>query len=339
VEKDIRHLGAIIPLADRVRESAAESIAAKLVVAWAETMSTVRRLGETMDEYRTSLAAHYPMSTIATYGHKLIFIEAYIGRDQVLEEINISGLEAMLVDYRETHNDNTSSQFCSNVRNFFEWCVRRRYLDYSPAAALRGPRRPDPNVRGLSIEQALALLAHLQQEVEPTLDWRDIRNHGMIRYKLATGSRRTETALQTWNNIDLQARQIKILGKGKKVRVIPIYLPLVKRLEQLKEVCGTPNGPVFPAELAKQDTCYPMHPYSINMIFSRWVQDELGFDISPHDLRHAFAQALNEVGVGIEEVSELLGHANILVTQRYYGRPSQERLRKAVDQLPFDDAL
>lgn len=217
--------------------------------------------------------------------------------------------------------------------------MRRRYLEYSPAATLRGPRRPDPDPRGLSVAQALDLLAHLRRELDAAASWRDVRNDGLVRYMLGTGARRAEAAAQTWEDVDLAGRQIRIFGKGSKVRRIPIVTALVRPLKQLWEACGTPGGALFPAEIRGDNAYRSMHPYSINMLFARWVQARLGFDISPHDLRHTFAQALNEAGVGIEEVSELLGHANITITQRYYGKPSQERLRKAIERLPFGDAL
>lgn len=282
-------------------------------------------LGQAIARYERVIGSTLAQSSVKTYRSRLAFLSNAIGTQTPLSEIGLADLENITANYRKKRAANTTALFVTAIKQFFVWCVDVELLARSPAARLRSPRRQHRVPRALSEAKLRDLISHMDAGINSE-DWREVRNHTLVLFLIQTGLRRAEVAMLKWSDVDLSGRVMLVTGKGEKQRRVPLYFGLVPRLERLREVQGRNWGAVF----AKEDgTC--MHPYTLNVIFQRWIQAELGYDITPHVLRHTFATLLIERGATLDEVRDLLGHQSIATTQVYV-TTSAERLRGAIER-------
>jgi integrase/recombinase XerD len=145
------------------------------------------------------------------------------------------------------------------------------------------------------------------------------------RYRLAVklvwyaGPRLVELAGLTWSSVDLERRQLRILGeagaKGRKDRFVPLALPLVSELETVPLDKRRPKLHV----LQLPDGSAPSYR-GVEHIFDRWLLKRSGVEpLGAHRVRHTFATIALEKGVNIRRIQRWLGHANLSTTERYLG--------------------
>lgn len=142
-----------------------------------------------------------------------------------------------------------------------------------------------------------------------------------------TGLRRSELLALTWNNINLDRRQITVTGesaKSGKTRYLPLNAEALDVLTRWKRQ-GTGTGPVFPGANGAQLT-------STKKAWLNLLQSAELSDFHYHDLRHHFASRLVMEGVDLYTVQQLLGHADFEMTQRYAHLTPEHRLA-AVEKL------
>lgn len=138
--------------------------------------------------------------------------------------------------------------------------------------------------------------------------------------------RRAEIINLTWNQIDFQARRIKVENaKSEKLRFIPINNYLFKQILKLKSENGQ-----SPFVFFNPETKQPFLDMKTGFKTACRLSGIEGFRF--HDLRHTFAIRLEAKGIDIETIRDLLGHHSITVTQRYI-HSNDERKRRAVDVL------
>lgn len=142
-----------------------------------------------------------------------------------------------------------------------------------------------------------------------------------IEFCLNTGCRRNEVLEMRWDNIDLERRQLVVIGKMGKRRTIPINDELSKMLQEWP---GRHIGLLFTK----------FNPNQISMAFKR-IREQAGLPsgISVHSLRATFASHLIEQGVDIYTVSRLLGHSSVTVTEKHYLALDPAHAKVAVDTL------
>ncbi|UCG60588.1 MAG: tyrosine-type recombinase/integrase [Candidatus Zixiibacteriota bacterium] len=145
--------------------------------------------------------------------------------------------------------------------------------------------------------------------------WRD---YIMIALLYATGVRREELANIKLSDVDLDGGTVTVLGKGNKVRVVPIGDATLKEVSQFIKV-----RQVFCDEKAAR-TPYlflnnqggPLTVRSVDRLVKKFAAG-LGLEITPHTLRHSFATHLLENGADLMLIKEILGHSSLSTTQKY----------------------
>ena len=161
-----------------------------------------------------------------------------------------------------------------------------------------------------------------------------MRNHLLFKLLATTGMRRSEIVEITWEQIDLSNNTIRIYGKGKKERLLPLHpmvVPLMKSyMESLEEYQLHPSQPVFLNKNGKK-----LNPRGLHKIFKEILQ-KAGLPpqrFSLHHLRHTFATLLiqeNKENVDLRTVQELLGHESLVTTQ-VYTHVDFEQKKKAIE--------
>lgn len=145
--------------------------------------------------------------------------------------------------------------------------------------------------------------------------WRD---YMMIALFYATGIRREELTNMKLSDLDLSAGTITVLGKGNKVRVVPVgdsTLKEVRDFIKVREVfCGEKEVRTPFMFLNRQG--HPLTVRSVDRLVKKFAAGA-GLDITPHTLRHSFATHLLENGADLMLIKEILGHSSLSTTQKY----------------------
>jgi integrase/recombinase XerC len=146
------------------------------------------------------------------------------------------------------------------------------------------------------------------------------RDSAILELLYASGLRVSELAGLDWPDLDLEARTLRVMGKGGKERMVPFGQPAAQALARWLEVWegvrkSTParQEPIF---LNYRGT--RLSARSVGRIVDRYVEKAaLAAGVHPHTLRHTFATHLLEGGADLRTIQELLGHSSLSTTQRY----------------------
>jgi integrase/recombinase XerC len=219
----------------------------------------------------------------------------------------------------------TMARKVAALRSFLQFCCRRGLLAWNPAALVTTPKVPKPLPRHLTVDQAFQLLATPQGAAPRTL-----RDRAILELFYASGIRVGELTGLDDEDVDLPERVVKVMGKGKKERIVPIGRPAVEALKAYLAVrdalsgsrSGSPGAPGRPgsrrAPLFLNHRGGRLSARSVERVLAKYLrQSGLGKAITPHGLRHSFATHLLQAGADLRVIQELLGHARLSTTQRY----------------------
>jgi integrase/recombinase XerC len=202
----------------------------------------------------------------------------------------------------------------STARAFFKYLMKTGVLNNSPMTNVTAPKI-SKRLPGFVEEKDMGtLLAHV--EFPDTLKGRTDRLLLEIFYN--TGMRLSELMNLKESQLNLNAKSIKVLGKGNKERVIPVSSDLTERISQYIEtkktmIPGNKEGTLLVNNKGKK--LYPKYLYlTVKHYLSLITTSDRK---SPHILRHSFATHLSNNGADINAVKELLGHASLSSTQIY----------------------
>jgi integrase/recombinase XerC len=144
----------------------------------------------------------------------------------------------------------------------------------------------------------------------------DVRARAILELLYATGIRCAELVGLDLPEVDLEARFVRVLGKGRKERLVPFGAPAEKSLRAylpVRATCRPRTDALFVNARGGRLT-----DRSVRSIVQRRVlQAAVSQRISPHGLRHSFATHLLERGADLRSIQELLGHARLSTTQKY----------------------
>jgi site-specific recombinase XerD len=157
-----------------------------------------------------------------------------------------------------------------------------------------------------------------------------LRNHAIIEFFYGSGLRLAELQALAVNSVNTKNETVRVMGKGRKERVVPLTATAVEAMNTYLSVRTSVKAPGSPLFTGSRG-----NPLSRRQI-ERIVAKELSFvsqqkKRSPHVLRHSFATHLMDAGADIRAVKELLGHSSLSTTQ-IYTHVSREHLLKAYKQ-------
>lgn len=224
----------------------------------------------------------------------------------------------------------TISRKLSAIRTFFRWLHREQVVEANPARTIRSPKldRKLPAWLGRTDVDRLFVLAE-NRAAEG--GFRGARDLAILETFYATGMRVAELQGLSPSDIDLVADQVKVRGKGRKERIVPLGGAAVRALRRYESLrsqvirgAGEPDrGALFISGNARRLSRRRIQ--EIVQEFLDAVADE--GELSTHSLRHSFATHLLDAGADLMAVKELLGHASLSTTQ-IYTHTSKERLKR-----------
>jgi integrase/recombinase XerC len=253
--------------------------------------------------------------TIRAYGEDLQQFSAYLkdvlGREPRPEDADHVLIRGFLADlHRRGLKKASSARKLAGLRTFFRFLCREGRLDRNPARALLSPRLEKRIPAPLEEAQVEVLLD------VPGDDAASVRTRAILELLYASGIRCAELVGLDVGEVDLEARMVRVLGKGRKERIV---LFGTRAREALRAWLRARAG-LRP----KTDAVFislrgaRLSDRSVRALFSRRVrQVALTRKCSPHTLRHSFATHLLARGADLRAIQELLGHASLSTTQRY----------------------
>jgi integrase/recombinase XerC len=203
----------------------------------------------------------------------------------------------------------------SVIKSFLKFLHREGYIEKNVAKLISLPRGEEILPRVLKPEEAIRLIEGIPNE---TL--RNKRTRAILELLYSTGIRISELAQINYEAIDFRAGTVRIFGKGRKERVVPMGRHCQRAINEYIEAmpASQKNGPSTPLFLNQDGDRLSVR--TVQRDLRRWAIDILGstgVSVSPHTLRHSCATHLLAGGAGLREIQELLGHQSLVTTQKY----------------------
>lgn len=227
----------------------------------------------------------------------------------------------------------------SALRGFYRFLVRRGMMESSPVRLVQLPRSPIRLPKFLTVQQMLDLLdapARAWQAVEDKTDRRSresdyLRDAAILETIYSCGLRVSELAALRLEDIDWNEQVIRVLGKGRKERLLPVGKAALDAIQVYRASLPSPAGAVRAVFLAHPDRARAISSRVIQLRLKRYLR-ATGLDpkLTPHKLRHSYATHLLDHGADLRSVQELLGHAHLATTQ-VYTHVTTDRLKKVYD--------
>jgi site-specific recombinase XerD len=214
----------------------------------------------------------------------------------------------------------TVARRSSAVKGLFRFLLDRGDIDADPCAALSPPRRERRLPRVLHLNEIDAAEKRQNLHIYRT----SLRDMALVELLYATGMRVGELAKLDLSDLDLERGEVRVLGKGRKERVIPVHDAASQLLrayleKERPQLAGNAIGgeteevPLFLSVRGGR-----LSDRGVRRVVERFFRSlEGGKRISPHTLRHTFATHLLQGGADLRTVQELLGHVDLSTTQIY----------------------
>jgi integrase/recombinase XerC len=193
--------------------------------------------------------------------------------------------------------------------------IRDGRLKANPAELVSAPRLPKRLPSYLSEEEAAAFV-----QMPRGSSLKDVRDWAILELLYASGLRVSEIVGLNDMSVDLAQQLVRVLGKGRKERIVPFGLPASLALRAYvaerdrRGVCiPDPEGPFFVSLRGRR-----LNVCTVQRMVERFrLQLPGGRRVTAHTLRHTFATHLLENGADLRSIQELLGHASLSTTQKY----------------------
>ncbi len=232
----------------------------------------------------------------------------------------------------------TVNRRLSSLRGFYRWMNLVGAMDADPAEALSGPKRGKhlPHVlKQAEMERLLSMHAPVDANGQPREQTpEDMRDQALLEFLYACGARISEAAALRVGDVDFESHLVKLFGKGRKERIVPLHDLCVDAMRRYAEVARPAllEGKTATDRFFISARGNPMTADTMRVRFKTLVrQAGLEGNVSPHDMRHTFATDLLDGNADLRSVQEMLGHASLSTTQ-VYTHLSTSRLKDAHHQ-------
>ncbi len=285
-------------------------------------------LNKNIEDYLNYLQYERKLSknTYASYRYNLLKVSEFF-KDEDLIILNEDDIRTFL--YNSKESSKTNAHYLTVLKSFYNYMLDLNRININPCENIKSPKLDKTLPKFLTEDEINKLLnMRLQKPI-------DYRNKAMLELLYATGMRISELLNLELSNINREDASVKVMGKGKKERIIPMgditikYLDLyineyrnyILKTKQSEYLFVNYNG----SRMSRQ---------GFFKILKQLCDDAcIKKEISPHILRHSFATHLLNNGADLRIIQELLGHENISTTE-IYSHISSEKIKNDYSKHP-----
>ena len=243
-----------------------------------------------------------------------------------LDKIDYLTLRKYLAVLREKNfGTRTINRRLSSLRSFFKFLIRDGYLKNNPILMLSSPRAERHLPSFMTEEEVGKLIESAFAKDEK--DERGLRDRAILETFYSTGIRISELVSLNADDLDFIGGIVKVMGKGKKERIVPIGDTAISALRKYLDKRKKQSVVIFLNKNGSRITSRGVRDIVEKYIKLAGIKE----GVSAHTFRHSFATHLLNRGADLRTVQELLGHANLSTTQ-VYTHLTTERLKNVYDK-------
>lgn len=263
---------------------------------------------------------NYSAHTVTAYQSDLNEFFAFSGKQAEDSGLGPSLLRSFTASLYGRNAASSVARKLSALRSFFRYLQRERILAADPLAGVAGPKLGKAIPAFLTVDEVFALL-----EAPDAGDSSHLRDRAIMECLYSTGMRVSELTAGNRTDYDFASEMVRVLGKGKKERLIPFGSMAKEALRQyeaertqVEQACAARNRPWAREAMFLSVRGTRLTSRSVERILLHYAAKAgISTPVTPHALRHSFATHLLEMGADLRTVQELLGHASLSTTQKY----------------------
>jgi integrase/recombinase XerC len=225
-----------------------------------------------------------------------------------MEEVDRLAIRKYLSFLHRKNRKSSIARKVSTLRSFYKYLVREHIVSINPAKNVATPKAEKPLPTALTVDEAFRLM-------ESPMEKEHLRDRAILELLYSSGLRVSELVGLDTSQLDQELGIVKVMGKGRKERIVPVGKKAIEALQTYLKDRGHvgADAPVFVNTRGGRLTSR-----SVGRLVKKYTRHSGVFrKISPHSLRHTFATHLLDAGADIREIQEMLGHASLSTTQRY----------------------
>ena len=243
------------------------------------------------------------------------FLQLQYGEDD-LKKVSHQHIRSWVVGLLGLKNQTVSiRRKLSSLTHLFKWMRRKTWISHNPLQKVHLPKIPERLPKAIPEKVLQGLWATLSER-NGDFSYPKLRDQAIVALLYGSGLRRSELINLQWDYVDASRGILRITGKGRKYRQVPVSKEVVTLLGQLNEKgreFGYDAQHVILTDTGKP--CYPKFVYNrvVEILGTVTTADKK----SPHVLRHSMATHLMDHGAELNAVKEILGHSSLAATQVY----------------------
>jgi integrase/recombinase XerC len=236
-----------------------------------------------------------------------------------IEKIDRMAIRRYLSFLHRRNRKSSIARKLSTLRSFFKYLMREQLAVSNPAKSVSTPKVEKPLPTTLTVDEVFRLIkspeASVKKSPSVSAKNRRLRDVAILELLYSSGLRVGELVGLNLNQLDLDLGIVKVMGKGRKERIVPVGTKAVEALKAYLKERDILKGeePLFVSPSGGRLTTR-----SVGRLIKKYTKNSGIFrKVSPHSLRHTFATHLLDAGADIREIQEMLGHSSLSTTQRY----------------------
>ena len=283
------------------------------------------RLTTAIAAFLASLTARqYSEATVATYAIDLAHLLELVGDADPAALTSHDVRRALATLHGRGQSPKTLARTLSAWRSFWNYLAKQGQVAANPCLGLRPPKGDKKLPNALSVDEMAKLLDGAAEDV-----WAK-RDHAMFELMYSSGLRRAELIGLDLSSVDLVAGEVRVTGKGRKTRIVPVGSKAAAAVEAWLAVRDSVARE--PAALFVGSRGGRISPTMVRVALLRMATLQgVTAHVHPHALRHSFASHVLQSSGDLRAVQEMLGHASLSTTQIYTHLDFQ-RLSQVYDQ-------
>lgn len=245
------------------------------------------------------------------------------------DDVDSLVLRAYLAERMAENRRSSVGRKLSAIKQFYRFLLRREWVRRDPTVGVATPKKDQQLPAHLTVDDMVRLL-----EAPPADTPAGLRDRALLEVTYSCGLRVSELVGLDWPDVDARLEIVRVFGKGRKERIVPIGTRALAALDAYREAIPLlcPRGvgdakAVFLNRNGKRLTARSVARFVDRYVIEAGVAGK----VSPHALRHSFATHLLDAGADLRAIQELLGHASLSTTQRYT-HVSLDQLMKVYDK-------